>query len=156
MFFQVLGIDDHLAALNLFMRCAMETELTNAQSIFGADGRAKDAAGHGTGIVEFAQSGLRIESGTGLVISEIFKATAGLFSVRENSRDRIARKACRQTGHCLLRTLMDCCGSIWSERLQIAKTFRQAGSVELIDGKDTDAALGTSGAAREPISGTAG
>jgi hypothetical protein len=51
---------------------------------------------------------------------------------------------------------MDCCGSIWSERLQFAKAFRQAGSVQLIDGKDTDAALRTSGAAREPISGTAG
>jgi hypothetical protein len=51
---------------------------------------------------------------------------------------------------------MDCCGSIWSERLQFAKTSSQAGSVELVDGKDTDAALGTSGAAREPISSTAG
>jgi hypothetical protein len=51
---------------------------------------------------------------------------------------------------------MDCCGSIWSERLQFAKALRQAGSVELIDGKDAYAALGTAGAAREPISSTAG
>jgi hypothetical protein len=51
---------------------------------------------------------------------------------------------------------MDCCGSIWSERLQFAKTLLQTGSVELVNGKDADAALGASGAAREPISSTAG
>src|ERR1700693_1575789 len=73
--FQIAGIRIHLAGGNFLIRCAVETEFANSQSIFGANRRPKNATGHRTRPVEFAIAGCRIECRAGFIVCEVRKTS---------------------------------------------------------------------------------
>jgi hypothetical protein len=49
----------------------METKFANAKAVLRPHWWPEDAAGHGTGFIELAGPGLRIEDGTGLVVGKV-------------------------------------------------------------------------------------
>jgi len=66
--FQVVRVDEHLAGGNLFVGRAVKTKFADSRAAFCPHGRTKRAARRRPGIVKFAQSGLRIEHRTDLIV----------------------------------------------------------------------------------------
>src|SRR6266478_5079198 len=94
--FHIIRIDDHLAGSNLFVSSAVKTEFAHSQATVRSHGRTKRAARHRPDIVKIAQSGLRIEHRTDLIISKFREALFRLRTFVEHARSHIARKLRRQ------------------------------------------------------------
>src|SRR5260370_82344 len=94
--FQVVRVNDHLAGGNLFVGRPVKTQLADSQAAFCPHGRAKRAAHHRPGIVEIAQSGIRIEHRTGLIVRKLREALFRLRTFVEHARFRVAGKLRRQ------------------------------------------------------------
>jgi len=134
----------------------VKAKFAHTQALLGANWRAEDAAGHRARLVKLAAAGLRIEHRTGLVVGEFFKALAECFFLIENSCDGIAGKVGGKADTRVASTLTDCGSTMWSARLQLLQASLQAKSIELVDGKRSNAALRATGTADQPSAAAPG
>ncbi len=148
------GVEMDFAGGDLLGGGAAEAELANAEAPFHPQWRAEDAASHGARGVEVAESGGGVESGTGLVIGEVFEESGTGF-VKQASAG-ISGEIGSDAREGLLGAPADGCGALRIGRVEGGEAFTQAGGVELGDGEYADAALGASGSAFEPSAGAAG
>src|SRR6266478_3118740 len=97
--FHIIRIDDHLAGSNLFVSRAVKTEFANSEAALRSYGRTKRAARHWPGIVKIAQSGLRIEHRTELIIRKFREALFRLRTFVKHACLRVPRKLRHQPHH---------------------------------------------------------
>src|SRR6266481_5810066 len=95
----IIRIDDHLAGSNLFVSSAVKTEFANSEAALRSYVRTKRAARHWPGIVKIAQSGLRIEHRTELIVSKFREPLLRLRTFVEHARFHVAGKLRRQPLH---------------------------------------------------------
>jgi hypothetical protein len=150
----LLGFGVDFGGGDFFRRGSDEAEFADSEAVFCAEGWTKDAAGHGAGGVEIAESGGGIEDGAGLVVGVVFEL-GGTILVDE-AGNCVARKIGSKTGDGLPSAGSDGGGALWVGGVESGKAFAEAGSVELRDGENADAALGASWSALEPGAGAAG
>jgi len=139
---------------DLFGCCAVETEVADAEAVFCPQRRAEDAAGHGAGGVEVAESGGGIEGGAGFVVGEVLEVSGAIFV--EKAGARVAGKIGSEASDGLPGTLAEGRGVFGIGRIESGESVAQADGVKLGDGEDADAALGASWRALEPGAGAAG
>ncbi len=132
---------------------AAEAELANAEAAFHPQRRTEDPASHRARGVEIAESGGGVESGTELVVGEVFEESGAGFV--EQAGAGISGKIGSDAREGLLGAPADGCGALRIGRVEGGEAFTQAGGVELRDGEYADAALGASGSAFEPCAGAA-
>lgn len=138
---------------NLVGSGAVEAKLADAEAAIDAEGRAEDAAGHGTGGVEVAETGGRIESGTGLVVGKVLELFGAGFV--EETGDGIAGKLRGEMRNGRGGAVADGCGTRWIGGGERGESVAETGGIELRDGKDSDAALVAAGSAEQPGAGAA-
>ncbi len=148
---QVVRIGSHFAGGDFLVRRTLKAELANAQPIFGTHGRTEDAAGHRTRFVELAESSVRVEHGTRLVIGEALETLRGLVPIVQYSADGITGKILSDTGHRMASPPTNCRGACGIAAFQVSEASLQAKCIELIDREGANAALRASGAAGEPL-----
>ena len=154
--FFVVGVGDEFAGGDLFLGGAVEAEFADAESFSGADGRAEDAAGHGAGFVELAESGGGVKDGAGLVVGEAGEGGLRGFVFVENSGAGIAGKIFGEAGGGVLCAAADSGGAFGVTLREFVESALEPKRVELIDGEDADATLRASRAAGEPLAALAG
>ncbi len=153
--FQVVRVDNHLARSNLFISRAVETQLANTQAAFCSQGRTKGAASHRPRIVEIAQSALRIERRTRLIIRKFREAFFRLRAFIEHARFRVAGKVGRQALNRISCPLANPFRPARVRLFQVSQSALQAHRIQLIDGKHTDATLRTSRTTHQPLAAAA-
>jgi hypothetical protein len=134
--------------------CFVEAEFADTEAFVRAERRPEDAAGHRAGGVEVAESGGGIEGRAGLVVGEVVEVGGAVFV--EEAGARVAGKIGSEASHGLAGAKAEAGGAFSVGRIEGGESITEAGSVELGDGEDADAALGASGSAFEPGSGAAG
>lgn len=90
--FQILRIHYHLASRNLLIAGPVIAEFAHAQAVLRAHRRSKRAASHRASIVKLAQSCLRIEHRTNLIIGEFREALFKLQTLIQHARMSITWK----------------------------------------------------------------
>lgn len=86
--FHAAGVDFHGARFDLPVVSAHVAKLAGAHyPVFAEDGGPEDPAGHGSRLVQIARALLRVEGGTGNVLSEVGKVFVG-----QQAGDRIPRE----------------------------------------------------------------
>jgi hypothetical protein len=153
---EVVGVEMNFAGCDLFLGCAVEAELADAEAgiaciILSTKRRTEDAAGHGAGGIEVAESGGGIENGAGLVVGEVFE-----LRVVDEAGVRVAGKKRSETSGRFTGALADGRGAVGIDGIEGGEAFAETGGVQLGDGKDADAALRASGSAEEEGAGAAG
>jgi hypothetical protein len=137
----------------LYLIRTIEVKLADSNAVLGADGRAEDPAGDGAGGVEVAGSGGRIEDGAGLVVGEVFVARVGLVELTGGGvAGEVRFEALDGFGG----AAADGGGFFRGFGFEGGEAFAEADGIELVDGEDSDAALGAAEAAVQPISGSTG
>ncbi len=149
--FQVIRIGNHLAARDLIIRRAVKTKLAHSQPAVRSHGRTKGAARHRPGIVQIAQSRLRIEHRTNLIVRKPRKALFHLLPFAEHARFRIPRKLRRQTLHRSPGPLANAGRPLWVCLFKLRQPLLQPHLIQLIDGKHAHATLRASRTARQPL-----
>ena len=115
-----------------------------------ANGRAEDAAGHGTPLVNVAKAGGGVERGTGCFIGVVFEAVTICLGVAETACLWIARKVSAVLADPCLGAAFKGGGEIWVFGAQSFHASGEALGIEFVDGKGSMAALRAAGAADEP------
>ncbi len=136
------------------MTRAVKTQLTNSQTVFGSHGRTKRAARHRPRIVEIAQSGLRIEHGTRLIIGKFRKAIFRLRSFVKHAGFCVTRKLRRQPLNRQPRPLANTERPLRVRLCEVGQPLLQPHRIQLIDGKHADAALRASRTTYQPFAAT--
>src|SRR6202521_3257703 len=139
--FQVVRVDEHLAGSNLFVTRAVKTKFADSQAAFCPHGRTKRAARHRPGIVKIAQSGLRIEHRTDLIVRKFREPLLRLRTSVDHARLCIARKLRRQALNRISRPQANSPRPSRVCLLKLSQPLLQPHRVQLIDGKYTHAAL---------------
>src|SRR5713226_3328158 len=139
--FQVVRVNDHLAGGNLFVGRPVKTQLADSQAAFCPHGRAKRAAHHRPGIVEIAQSGIRIEHRTRLIVRKLCEALFRLRTFVEYARFRVAGKLRRQPPNRRPRSLANTACPLRVRLFKVSQPLLQPDRIQSIDGKHTHAAL---------------
>jgi len=146
----------HFTSGYLGFRGADKAKLAAADSLFHADGRAEDAAGHGPPSVDAAKARGWIERGAGSIVGEVLEAFAVEGGVAEQAGGGVAGEDRPVLGDPSAGAALDCVGRVG---VGVAEGFHpglEAQSVEGIDGEGTMAALGAARAAGEMVAGAAG
>jgi len=163
--FHVFGIWHHLAIGNLLISRAMETQFADAKTAIRSDRRTKRTARHRSTVVKFAQSRLRIEHRTDLMISKVRetlfrRGTYGEYFLIEQAGLRITRKSARKSARKSLyrasRPLADSTRTLWISLPQNIHSVFQSLRVQAINREYTGTTLGASGAAYQPFSAAFG
>ena len=154
--FQVIRIHHHLASGNLLVRSAVITQFTDSQPVFRSHRRTKRAASHRPRIVKLAQSRLRIEHRTRLVVAEFREALRRLRTVVENfrvkhTRFRVAWKPRCQPPHRISSPRANPSRSPGVRLCKTGQSLLQSHRIQLMDGKHTHAALRASRTAHQPL-----
>jgi len=153
--FQVVGIGNYLTRGNFLVSRAVITEFANSQTFIRPNRWPEDAASHRARFVQFAQPSLRIEHGTWLIISKIFKALASLLALAQDSGRGISGETFRQAGDRIPSAFADRRGTLGIAGLQLCQPPSQSQGIELIDGESANAALRAPRTAHEPFSAPA-
>jgi hypothetical protein len=151
--FEGVGVEVNFAGGDLFGCCSVETKFADAEAFFCSQRRAENAAGHGAGGVEVAESGGGIEGRAGFVVGEVFEVGAVFV---EKAGARVAGEIWREAGDGLSRSLAEGEGAFGIGGIESGESLAQAGCVQLGDGEDADATLRASRSAQEPGAGAAG
>lgn len=172
--------DGHLAGCDLGGCCALEAELAVAEGFgigrgigrgirgdigggglgfhtgFHANGRAKDAAGHGTPRVEIAMACGWVQRGTGSFVGKLLKALLIGFRCATQTGAWVAGKLRTVRGNPGFSSMVNfqCKGRVGDPERGHAGLQPQG--VKRVDGKRAHAALGASGAADQPLAGAVG
>jgi hypothetical protein len=150
---KVLRVEMDLAGGDLVRSGAVETKFANAEAAIDAEGRAEDAAGHGTGGIEVAEASGGIESGTWLVVGKVLELFGAGFV--EETGERVPGKIGGETRDGCCGTAADSCGARRIGGGERGKSFAETGSIELRNGKDSNAALVATRSAEQPGAGAA-
>jgi hypothetical protein len=153
--FQILRIGIHFTRGNFFVTGALKTKLANAQATFRAHRRAKNAASHRSRFIEITKPGLGIECRTRLIIRELGEPLFRLLAFIQQATDWITGKVLRQPGNRVPSALARPSGALRRTHFQIRKSLPEPRSIELIDGKHSDAALRAPGTAGDPLAASA-
>src|ERR1700722_2960537 len=145
--FQAIRIHWHFAAGDLLFRSPLITKLANAEPLLRAHRRPKDAAGHRTGTIQITQPSEGVEYGTGLVIGKIFKTLSSLFGGIEQASHRVAGEAPSKALNRSLHPLTNGVGSFRVADSKLLQPLLKPRGIELVDGEDPHAALGSPGLA---------
>jgi len=146
----------HFAGGNFCFSCADKAQFAVAQGSgirgvgFHADGRAKDAAGHGTPFVDIAETGGGIEGGTWRLVGVVFEAGAFGIGFAEESGLGITGECGAVLTEPFRSTAFQVDGEDWTFDLESFHSFGEASSIKLIDGEGTVAASRAARAADEP------
>jgi hypothetical protein len=149
--FQIIRVGIHFAGGNFFVGGSLKTKFANAKAIFGAYGWSKHATSHGACFIELTKSGRRIKGRARLIVGEISKALFCLLSLVQQPISRITGEVLRQPGNRFPRPLPHAVGTFRRALSQIRKSFPEPGSIELIYGEDSNAALRATRTADEPL-----
>jgi hypothetical protein len=153
--FQIFRVGVHFACGNFLVGGALKTKLANAKAICRANWWPKNATSHGTRFIELTKSSFRIERWTRLIVRELSKALFRLLAFVQQAASWITGKIMRQPGNRFPSALPHASCTLRRALVQFRKSFSEADSIELIDGKHSDAALRASGTTDEPISASA-
>jgi len=153
--------DGHLAGGDLLRRCADEAELTMADAfcpavIDGADGRAEDAAGHGTPCVNVAAAGGWVERGAWRVVGEVVEAGPLEIGCSEHAGLEVAREVRPMFGEPGAGAALDPGGERWIGGAQFGHTSTQTLRIKRVDGEGAVTALHAADSACEKRAGAAG
>lgn len=124
--------------------------------VFGANGWSEDAAGHGTGGIDFAETGFWMERGAGGFIGEGFKGFLIRLGVAEDAGFQVAGEAGCETLQIQTSAGGDGFGAAWVGQGHFGHRAAQALGVEWVDGEGSVAAGGAARAAGEMRTGAAG
>jgi len=152
--FHIIRVDDHLAGGNLFITRAVKTKFAHSQAAVRSHGRTKRAASHRPGIVKIAQSGLRIEHRTDLIVRKFREPLLRLRTFVEHARSRIARKLRRQSPNRISRPQANPARPLRIRLFKISEPLLQPDPIQLIDGKYTHTALRASRTTHQPLAAT--
>lgn len=122
----------------------------------GADGRTKDAAGHGTPLVDIAAARGGVECGTWGIVGEVLESGLIGDGCAERARIGVAGKVRAMLGEPVAGTALDGGGESWLRGAQSGHAGGEARGVEGIDGEGAVAALGATDAAGKECSGAEG
>lgn len=154
--FQIIRIRIHFARCNFLVGSAHKTKFTNAQTIFRAHGRSKDATSHGPRFIKFAESRRGIERRARLVVGELGKAFFCLFAFVQPATRWITGKIFRRPGNRLPSAFAHAQSTLRRGLLQLSESFTQADGVDLIYGEHSYATLRATWTADEPLSAFTG
>lgn len=150
--------EDHFGGKDFFRRGGGEVEFAYGQAFFGAfgfcagmaaDGRAEDAAGHGTGFVEVAEAVFGVEGRAGGFVGEVFEGGLGFFAFVEDAGGRVAGEAWGEFFPILMGAKLDGCGSFGVGGGELRHAGAETCGIERVNGEGPVAALGAAGAADE-------
>ncbi len=149
--FQIVRIGHHLASRNLLIRCPVKTKLANAQPAFRSHGRPKRAARHRPSLIEIAQSRLRIEHRTRLLVSKFREPFLRLRTFVKRARFRVPRKPLRQPRRRFPSPLANPRRPLRVRLFESGQPLLQPNRIQLVDGKHAHAALRASRSTRQPL-----
>lgn len=133
----------------------MKTKFAHSQPTVRSHGRTKRAASHRPSIVKIAQSRLRIEHRTHLIVRKFRKALFRLRTFVEHARLSIARKLRRQPLCRISRPQANTPRPLRVRLFKLSQPTLQPDRIQLIDGKHTHAALRASRTTHQPLAATA-
>ncbi len=148
--FEVVGVGDHFAGGYVFGRCSAITEFADAESLFVADWRPEDAAGHRTRGVQIAGAGDGIEHRTDFIVGKGLKTPERFGCVVKNAGERIAGKVRCESCFGVRYSLLYAIRSIRILRRKLCQASAEPSRVQLIDGEDSNATLIAARLACEP------
>jgi hypothetical protein len=93
-----------------------------------------------------------IECRAWFVVGELLETRLGLFRWIQQARGRIAREILRQAGDRSARTFSNRTGSLRIGGSQLLQSLLKPGGIELMDGEDSNTALGAARLANQPFS----
>jgi hypothetical protein len=147
--FQIVCLKMKFAGRDLLWSSAAKAQFANPKSIVGTHWRPEYTTRHRPCAVEVALPGVGIQCRAGFFVGEIFKC---LFNLVKNAGGRVSWKVGTETGASLSSAPLHLFCAFRIMFLQFSQTLLKPERVKLADSKNTDAALGTSRAARESAS----
>ena len=96
--FEIVWIGNHFAGGDLFRCSPVEAKFADAEAFLGAYRRTKDAAGHGTKLIEIARSCRRVEHRASFVVGKNFEPFLCLGFLAQEAGADVARELRRQSG----------------------------------------------------------
>jgi hypothetical protein len=139
--FQIVRINTHFTGRNLRIRSAVKAKFAHSQPVFRSHRRAKRAARHRAVIVKLAQSRLRIEHWTHLIIGKFRKALFRLQPFVKHAGLRIPGKFRRQPRHRISRPLANRPSPPRVRFFEVSQSLPQPHPIQLIDSKHAPATL---------------
>jgi hypothetical protein len=134
----------------------MKTKVANSQPALRSHRRAKSTASHRPRRVKLAQSRLRIEHRTYLVIPKVRKTLFGFRPFVQNARLSIPWKRRRQPSHGITRPRPNPPRSKRIGSFNLGQTVLQPHGIQLIDGKHPHATLRASRMTNQPLAAAPG
>ena len=154
--FQPLGIDRHFAGGNLLFGGAVIAKLADAEALLRAHGRPKDAAGHGTGLIQVTKAGDGISAAQGSSLAKSSKRASAFFRGVQKPRHRIAGETLGEALDRFPRSLANGTGAFRIGHVSSSQSLLKTGRIQLMDSEDPHAALRATGFADQPVSAAAG
>jgi hypothetical protein len=145
----------HFGSGHLFVRRAVKAQLADSQLTFRHYRGAKGAASHGTSFIEITGPGVRVECRAWLVIGKIIPLLRKLVRFIKQAGRRITRKFGGKPSDGLSSTFAEASSTFRISQFEVRQPPSQAESIQLIDGKYSDATLGAARATNQPFAASA-